>query len=128
MGATWCGNAWCSLNSTQNAGNNDEWIASDGQRLLALAAAQPKPFFVAVGLHKPHTPYAYPTEIDALYPAAEKIALPTAAARRVPVGMPSVAWPPSRGCPTQLHAATWLRSSRQGRPGGKERHFCGLVL
>lgn len=47
-GATWCGNSWCSLNETQNAGNNDEWIASDGQRLLSLAAAQPKPFFVAV--------------------------------------------------------------------------------
>ena len=61
--ASWCGNAWCSLNATQNSGNNDEWIASDGQRLLALAAAQPKPFFVAVGMHKPHTPYAYPAQI-----------------------------------------------------------------
>lgn len=47
-GATWCGNSWCSLNATQNVGNNDEWIASDGQRLLSLAATQPKPFFVAV--------------------------------------------------------------------------------
>lgn len=47
-GATWCGNSWCSLNATQNAGNNDEWIAADGQRLLSLAAAQPKSFFVAV--------------------------------------------------------------------------------
>jgi arylsulfatase A-like enzyme len=90
--AAWCGNSWCSLNFTQNAGNNDVWIASDGQRLLTLAAAQPKPFFVAVGLHKPHTPYAYPAEIDAVYPPAAEIALPTAAARRVPVGMPDVAW------------------------------------
>ena len=45
-----------------------------------------------VGLHKPHTPYAYPSTIDSMYPPAEKIALPTAAARRVPVGMPDVAW------------------------------------
>lgn len=47
-GASWCGNAWCSLNETQSADNNDDWIASDGQRLLSLAAAQPKPFFIAV--------------------------------------------------------------------------------
>ena len=90
--ATWCGNSWCSLNATQNQGNNDDWIASDGQRLLEAAAAQPKPFFVAVGLHKPHTPYAYSSDIDALYPPADKIKLPTQAARSVPVGMPDLAW------------------------------------
>jgi iduronate 2-sulfatase len=92
VGASWCGNAWCSLNATLNAGNNDEWIATDAQHLLHLAAAQPKSFFVAMGLHKPHTPYAYPSTIDALYPPAAEIALPSAEARRVPVGMPAVAW------------------------------------
>ena len=94
-GAAWCGNAWCSLerNSTAYAyANNDEWIAADGKRLLGLAAGSPLPFFVAVGLHKPHTPYAYPREIDALYPAVGLIDLPTAAARACPVGMPPLAW------------------------------------
>ena len=77
---------------TGGAPSNDSLAPGAGQRLLALAAAQPAPFFVAVGLHKPHSPYAYPAEIDALYPPATEIALPTAAARRVPVGMPDVAW------------------------------------
>lgn len=95
--ADWCGNAWCSLdrNSTvYNYTNNDEWIATDGARLLTFAAADPRgrPFFVAVGLHKPHTPYAYPSEIDSLYPPATQIRLPTATARVVPVGSPQVAW------------------------------------
>eukprot|EP01052_Picozoa_sp_SAG31_P008758 SAG31_NODE_447_length_15579_cov_5.713871_17_plen_459_part_00 len=91
-GARWCGNAWCSLNTSQNVANNDEWITADGKRLLSQAAAQPKPFFVAVGLHKPHTPYAYPSTIDALYPPAEQIALPSEVARHTPAGMPPVAW------------------------------------
>jgi hypothetical protein len=70
------------------AGNNDEWIAAEGARLLTLAAGIPKAFFVAVGLHKPHTPYAYPSDLDALYPPAMEIDLPLGAARQEPVGMP----------------------------------------
>jgi iduronate 2-sulfatase len=95
-GATWCGNSWCSLdrNSTRyKYSNNDEWIAADGAGLLALAAATPgTPFFVAVGLHKPHTPYAYPSEIDHLYPPVAEMDLPTALARSTPTDMPEVAW------------------------------------
>lgn len=93
--AEWCGDSWCSLERNATAyryDNNDEWIAADGERLLTEAAASHAPFFVAVGIHKPHTPYAYPRDIDALYPPVDATVLPTAVARSCPEGMPAIAW------------------------------------
>ena len=63
--------------SNYSLSNNDQWIATDGNRLLTLAAASSKPFFVAVGLHKPHTPYVYPRNIDSMYPPVDKMDVAT---------------------------------------------------
>jgi iduronate 2-sulfatase len=48
-----------------------------------------KPFFVAVGFHKPHLPFIYPDEFDQYYPASE-IRLPDN--EYAPVNMPPIAW------------------------------------
>ena len=52
----------------------------------AAARADGAPFFVAAGLKKPHLPFYYPSELDALYPPAEQIAPPRQ--RFPPKGMP----------------------------------------
>ena len=99
-GAPWCGNSWCSLNKTATSAKGfvdwEQWIHDDAVRLLddavAEGASDSRPFFIAVGFHKPHTPYAYLSEYDALYPPAEEIASPSGAAKIAPIGMPDVAW------------------------------------
>lgn len=50
-----------------------------------------KPFFLAVGYHKPHIPFKYPKKFLDLYPLS-KIKLP--ADDTLPPGLPSVAWNP----------------------------------
>ena len=59
-------------------------------RHLQIAAAQEKPFFVAVGFHRPHLPWACPQQYYDLYPNATD--LPPPRHPDVPDGMPSVAW------------------------------------
>ncbi|XP_023235188.1 iduronate 2-sulfatase-like isoform X2 [Centruroides sculpturatus] len=48
-----------------------------------------KPFFLAVGLHKPHIPFKFPKEYANLYPHID-----LAPNRQIPKGMPDVAWNP----------------------------------
>ena len=48
-----------------------------------------KPFFLAVGLHKPHLPFVFPQSYLNMYPASE-IKLP--GDQYPPKGMPPVAW------------------------------------
>ncbi|XP_065836052.1 iduronate 2-sulfatase-like [Oscarella lobularis] len=62
--------------------------------LQALKANRTKgdqrPFFLAIGFHKPHIPHFAPKKYFDMYPDATEIALP--ANPRPPVEMPDVAW------------------------------------
>ena len=59
-------------------------------RHLQIAAAQKKNFFVAVGFHRPHLPWACPQQFYDLYPNATDMAPPKHP--DVPNGMPPVSW------------------------------------
>ena len=54
-----------------------------------LAAADPSPFFVAVGFHKPHLPHIAPKRYFDLYPI-ENVSVPPSP--RAPNGAPAFAW------------------------------------
>ena len=58
------------------------------------SAAAARPFFLAVGFHKPHLPHIAPKEFFDLYPL-ESVSLPAAAARNAPQGAPEGSW---NGC------------------------------
>jgi len=69
----------------------DEIIAERARGEIARLAKSGKPFFLAVGLHRPHLPFAAPEEFWNLYDRAE-ISLP--AFDKPPDGLPEVAfWP-----------------------------------
>jgi iduronate 2-sulfatase len=54
----------------------DGTIAAHGVALLQNASKYPDvPFFIAVGIHRPHLPWDVPAHWYSLYPAAEDIAL-----------------------------------------------------
>ena len=60
------------------------------------APAQQKPFFLGVGLHKPHMPWSVPKRFFDLQPPASQIALPKHPLP--PPGMPPVAFNPTGNC------------------------------
>ncbi|KAM6151070.1 iduronate 2-sulfatase [Rhynchocyon petersi] len=66
---------------------------STGQaiHLLEKMKMSTRPFFLAVGYHKPHIPFRYPKEFQKLYPL-ENITL--APDPHVPTGLPAVAYNP----------------------------------
>ena len=57
------------------------------KNLAPKARTGEKPFFLAVGFHKPHLPFVFPAEFLELYPNISLPANPYA-----PVNMPSIAW------------------------------------
>jgi iduronate 2-sulfatase len=59
------------------------------QNLTKTKATDPRPFFVAVGFHKPHLPFVYPERFNNYYPI-EDIQLPPNPF--APVDMPTIAW------------------------------------
>jgi iduronate 2-sulfatase len=59
------------------------------RRVAPAAKTGEKPFFVAIGFHKPHLPFIYPEEFDQYYPES-KIRLPDN--EYAPINMPPIAW------------------------------------
>ena len=81
---TWCplprkNNTFCDVNST------DVIVAR-----LRHAAEAKLPFFLGLGIHKPHLPWRYPRDFLNSYPSADQIT--PAIHRLVPEGMPPVAF------------------------------------
>ena len=74
-------------------------------RVHAQVGGAALPFFVALGLHKPHLPWAAPSPFYDLYPPADAIA--TALHADVPEGSP----------PLAVHANTWKHFPHTFYPG-----------
>ena len=94
---------WCSLDMDKlNEPLWDQVEAANGVERLRYAAKKQreaakvnehKPFFLAVGFHRPHLPWIAPKEFYALYPAREQHTYDKGPLHpKVPVGMPGVAW------------------------------------
>jgi hypothetical protein len=82
---------WCEI-SNASAYFEDDEILKEGQRRLALAVRLKRPFFLAVGFHKPHTPYRAPSRFFDLYPAASEIAIAKDPAFPTDQGLTGLAW------------------------------------
>ncbi len=67
----------------------DQQIASEACKRLESYARQNKPFFMAVGFHKPHVPFVFPSEFIKYYPT-ETVKLPPNS--YAPHKMPEIAW------------------------------------
>ena len=85
----WHGQRWCAV-------DDDEWfidrnVTNDAIIKLQYAAAQidKQPFFLGVGLRKPHLDWRVPKSVMAKYPDYTEIALPTRL--NIPDNMPEVA-------------------------------------
>ena len=61
------------------------------QREQASKGDTPTPFFVAMGLHKPHLPHIAPAKYFDLYPL-DNVSLPSNASRHAPKHAPDIAW------------------------------------
>ena len=57
---------------------------------ILAASSSKRPFFLATGFHKPHTPYRAPQSFYDLYPPAEKI--PVAAHAAFPKDVSGLGW------------------------------------
>ncbi|GMI33453.1 hypothetical protein TeGR_g4650, partial [Tetraparma gracilis] len=97
--------AWCAVNNKEAEDSLGEVknvkIATDRLRGELKASnltdgESQQPFFLAVGLHKPHLPWSVPQRFFDLYPDASEI--PLAANMYPPEGMPAVAFNPTGNC------------------------------
>ena len=68
----------------------DQAIRDNAIAQLRSAAAAKAPFFIGVGLHRPHVPWVVPHEFFDSLPAWQDV--PLAETRWAPVGMPDAAW------------------------------------
>ena len=88
-------NSWVAVPKSQSDVKPlpDQQIAQNAIQSLKKVAADAlsgkKPFFMAVGFHKPHLPFVFPEEFLSFYPASD-INLPDNG--YAPVDMPNVAW------------------------------------
>jgi len=80
----------CPLNNAQASNLTDQRIADLAVHNLGVLAAAKEPWVLAVGFHKPHLPWAVPSEFYDLAPAATAITLPLH--QTPPTGMPEAAW------------------------------------
>jgi iduronate 2-sulfatase len=67
--------SWLAADGTDEE-QTDGMIATRAVERLRLHAKSKKPFYMAVGLFRPHTPYVAPKKYFAMYPS-EKIVVPT---------------------------------------------------
>jgi len=95
--------AWCAVNNqeAEDALGEVTNVELATSRLRGELKAVPggetqRPFFLAVGLHKPHLPWSVPKRFFDIYPDAEEI--PLAANKFPPEGMPPVAFNPTGNC------------------------------
>mmetsp|Transcript_72939 Transcript_72939/g.173750 ORF Transcript_72939/g.173750 Transcript_72939/m.173750 type:complete len:667 (+) Transcript_72939:78-2078(+) len=86
---------WCKLDTSKMGGKRlaDQQTVHHSKKYLQMAKEQEKPFFLAVGFHKPHLPFAFPQEFD-VYPHAKDIKPPQHS--YPPEGMPKCAWKESK--------------------------------
>ena len=84
---------WCVVNATESGeGAHFEDVATVKDALVKLkyAVGTKRPFFLGVGLRKPHLDFRFPAPFLNRYPAVADIALPTH--RTPPSNMPQVAY------------------------------------
>ena len=74
--------------ATDQSGD-DAIVANALHWLRTFEANRTQPFFLAVGLHRPHLPWSVPQEFFDLY---DENSLAVAVHERVPKGMPPIAW------------------------------------
>lgn len=93
-------NAWSSFENISDNDLRDGQIADNAVETLKQikrnrTKGDSKPFFVAVGFHKPHLPFFAPSKYYDMYPPADQIKLPLNP--DAPKGMPPIAWSTSPG-------------------------------
>lgn len=90
----WCAYNMTRLNELYPSMNGkplwDQQIAAQAVSNLEAAAGTGRPFFIGVGFHRPHLPFASPVEYHEALPDAS--AMPPPKHNQVPHGSPLAAW------------------------------------
>ena len=88
-------NSWCEVQAADPT-EPDERIAAQASAHLLLVGKRSQPFFVYVGINRPHLPFAAPKEFFRRYPAPSRIPLAKNREWILQVSARSVPWIPSR--------------------------------
>ena len=107
MGGFGGGLMWCPKVPYQDLN-----ITARAEQYMRIASAANKPFFLGVGLHKPHLPFQAPQEYFDKYPLDE---VPLPLHKTFPVGAPSIAWHETMDSPSPwIPLPDWkLRETRR---------------